>query len=63
MELKQVLRQRDVMEVTGYSRTWIYYARKRGEFPAPTHTFGRHSMGWDRSDIEAFMESKRVATA
>ena len=57
---KPVLRQREVLELTGVSRSTISRLRAVGEFPEPTHNLGKRMKAWRTSDVLAWIESKRV---
>lgn len=57
---KPILRQREVVKVTGLSRSTIFRLRKAGQFPAPTHNLGVRMMAWDTSAVLAWIEAKRV---
>ena len=54
----QFMRLPEVMRVCGRSKTSIYQAVRRGEFPAPVKISARTS-GWVRSEIAAWA-SERV---
>ena len=56
---KPVLRQREVMELTGISRSQITLLRKGGEFPEPTHKLGKRLLGWTTSDVLAWIDSRK----
>ena len=51
-----------VLEATGMGRSWVYDQVARGDFPAPVR-LGARAVGWRRSDIEEWLNSreKRVA--
>lgn len=46
-----------VLAATGMGRTWTYNAVARREFPAPVK-LGARAVGWRRSDVEAWLESR-----
>ncbi len=52
-----ILRATEVMAETGLSRTTIWRRVRVGSFPAPTE-LGPNSIGWPRSKIEAWLESR-----
>ncbi|WP_019558516.1 AlpA family transcriptional regulator [Thioalkalivibrio sp. ALE12] len=49
----ELLRQNDVIRMTGMSRTTIYRLRRRGEFPPP-RTLGT-TIAWRRRDVEEWI--------
>lgn len=57
--LRKFLRLKQVKELTGMSRSWIYDAVKRGAFPAPIHLSTR-AVAWDSEAISAW-QAGRVA--
>ena len=52
-ELK-ILRMRDVIEKTGFSRAWIYELIKKGEFPSPKQ-IGSRAVGFSSAEIDAWI--------
>ena len=50
----------EVIAICGLSRSTIYEMIGRGEFPAPVK-LGARAVGWRRSDIEAWLASRRPA--
>jgi prophage regulatory protein len=50
-QLRTFLRLRHVKAVTGMSRSWIYDAIRKGEFPAPI-CIGLKAVAWDSAAIE-----------
>ncbi len=52
-----ILRQPDVSGLTRLSRTTLYHATKRGEFPPPIR-LGKRAVGWRRSDVLAWIKSR-----
>ena len=57
---KPILRQREVLELVGMSRSTINRLRKQGAFPKPSHNLGVRMLAWSTADVLAWMESKRV---
>lgn len=55
--VKQVLRLPAVKNRVGKSRSSIYLAIQRGEFPAPI-SLGARAVGWLESDVEAWISSR-----
>ena len=54
---EQILRLLAVMAMTGKCRSSLYADIKDGFFPAQIH-IGKRAVGWTRSSIEAWMQSK-----
>ena len=52
-----ILRRPRVTDKTGLSRSTLYEAIKRGEFPAQVK-LGARSVGWLESDIEAWIAAR-----
>jgi prophage regulatory protein len=55
----RLLRREAVTEKTGLSRSYIYAAMNRGEFPLAVK-ISEKSVGWLESEIDAYI-AKRVA--
>jgi prophage regulatory protein len=55
---EQIIRLPDVKARTGLSRSSIYAAISRGEFPSPL-SLGARAVGWRLSDIEHWIDSRR----
>lgn len=53
------LRLPKVMERSGLSRSSIYSAIKRNEFPRQV-SLGRRSVGWLESEIDAWIEARAI---
>ena len=53
--LKQIYRFPEVMKLTGLSRSSIYLAVSKDEFPKPIK-IGRRAVGWHRNVIEEWMQ-------
>lgn len=56
----RVLRLREVLKITGLSRSSIYLQMKDGNFPQKICLGGR-SVGWKESDINAWIENREQA--
>ena len=58
--LERMLRLPEVAEVTGLSKTTIWRRVRSGDFPAPVRLGGRgsRSVGWRKSDIEDWLDSR-----
>ena len=49
-QLRSFLRLKQVKAATGMSRSWIYEAIRRGEFPSPIQ-LGIRAVAWDSAAI------------
>lgn len=56
-QLRSFLRLKQVKAVTGMSRSWIYEAIRRGEFPAPI-PLGARAVGWDSVAVASWQERR-----
>ena len=54
---KNILRMRQVQEVTGLSKSTIYLFIRQGKFKKPIR-LGQNSVGWLQSDIEEFINAR-----
>ena len=54
---KKIYRLREVLGVTGLSRTVLYRLIKLGRFPAPLRLSER-AVGWDSDGVEQWVESR-----
>jgi len=52
-----LIRIKEVLAMTGVSRSFIYHHRKSGDFPNPIHLSSR-SVAWVRSSVEDWIKSK-----
>lgn len=52
-----LIRIKEVMQMTGTSRSFIYAHIKAGDFPRPVHLSSR-SIAWVRSSVEKWIQSK-----
>jgi prophage regulatory protein len=57
MTIQRVLRRPEVEAVCGLSRSSIYAAMDRGEFPRPVR-LGRRAVGWPLSSIENWLNDR-----
>jgi len=61
---RQILRLREVKELTKLSPAWIYAQMRAGKFPANFKIFeGGRACGWWASDVDAFLESRDAGRA
>ncbi len=51
---RRIYRLQQVMDATGFGRAWIYELMKRGDFPQ-AHKIGLRAVGWDSSQVEAWI--------
>ncbi len=58
--IPEIYRLPEVIAICGISRSTIYETIGRGEFPAPVK-LGARAVGRRRSDIEAWLASRRPA--
>lgn len=58
-ENQKLLRITDVMELTAFSRSYIYARAKRGEFPKPIN-LGYKCSRWVAGDIEEWIRQQRA---
>ncbi len=56
-ELRSFLRLKQVKAATGMSRSWIYDAIRRGDFPAPI-PIGARAVAWDSLSIAKWQASR-----
>lgn len=49
-QLQSFLRLKQVKILTGFSRSWIYEAIRRGDFPAPI-SIGARAVAWTEQSI------------
>jgi prophage regulatory protein len=55
-----ILRLPDVKTLTGLSRSTIYAAVKRGEFPIPI-SLGARAIGWLTSEVDDWISQRTIA--
>jgi prophage regulatory protein len=56
-QLRVFLRLKQVKAATGMSRSWLYEAIRRGEFPAPI-SLGARAVAWDSAVIAEWQASR-----
>jgi prophage regulatory protein len=56
-QLRSFLRLKEVKAATGMSRSWLYEAIRRGDFPAPV-SIGVRAVAWDSASIADWQESR-----
>jgi prophage regulatory protein len=56
-QLRSFLRLKQVKAATGMSRSWIYEAIRRGEFPAPI-PIGARAVAWDSAAVADWQASR-----
>lgn len=59
---QKLLRRRDVEQRLGVSRSFIFSALARGEFPKPIK-LGPQAMRWRIEDIDNWVAEREAATA
>ncbi len=59
----EILRQKDVCDLTGLSKTTLWRRVRAGEFPAALRLGGPDSraVGWRRSEVEAWLRDRPAA--
>lgn len=60
MESNRIIRRAEVENIVGLSRSSIYAAMTRNEFPRPVR-IGIRAVGWRRSDISEWLSSRAEA--
>ncbi len=61
MATETLIGRQEVERMVGLSRSTIYDAMRRGEFPLPLKV-GPKAVRWRSSEIEAWVESRPLAT-
>jgi prophage regulatory protein len=56
-QLKTFLRIKKLILATGMSRSWIYAAIQRGEFPQSV-ALGARAVGWDADAVAAWQAAR-----
>lgn len=59
---EEIWRKHRVLAAIGMGNTWLYDAMKRGDFPQPVK-LGSRAVGWKRSDVLAWLESRETRSA
>lgn len=57
-QLRAFLRLKQVIALSGMSRSWIYSAIQRGEFPAQI-SLGARAVGWDSLSLKVWQDQRR----
>ena len=58
-QLRTFLRLKQVKVVTGMSRSWIYDAMKRGDFPSPISLSVR-AVAWDSASVAEWQAQRML---
>lgn len=58
----KILRLKDVMQMTGLSRSTIYAEVAKGNFPQQVQLTGNRSVGWHEGTITQWIESRQAAS-
>ena len=56
-QLRSFLRIKQVIAATGMSRSWIYDAIRRGDFPGPI-SLGARAVAWDSAAVAEWQECR-----
>ena len=59
--VRALLRQQQVRDRTGLSRSTLYKLISEGDFPSPVQLAGR-SVAWDSQAVDAWIESRIAAS-
>lgn len=62
MQTEKLLTQKDVTQVTSFSRTTIYRGVRARTFPAPVRISERR-VAWRESDVQAWIKSRSAVEA
>ncbi len=57
----RILRLKEVIAITGLSRSTIYAEIAKGEFPKQVQLTGNRAVGWHENTIIQWIESRRHA--
>ena len=58
----RILRLREVLMITGLSRSSLYRMIAAGKFPTPVQ-IGLRAVGWREEEVRAWVESRPAASA
>ena len=58
---EQLLSIHQIMERFNWTRAWVYYQMKHGDFPRPLQ-ITRGNVRWKAEDIQAYIEGKEYST-
>lgn len=56
--VEEIWRLPRVIATIGMGRSWVYIASSQGRFPAPVR-LGARAIGWKRSDVLAWLDSRQ----
>jgi prophage regulatory protein len=56
----RILRLRDVIKLTGLSRSTIYAEMAKGNFPQQLALTGQRSVGWNEKSITQWIHSRQT---
>lgn len=57
MEANRIMRRPEVEKTVGLSRSAIYAAMDRGDFPRPIQ-IGRRAVGWKSNDVSVWLDAR-----
>lgn len=57
MEASRIMRRPEVERTVGLSRSAIYAAMDRGDFPRPIQ-IGRRAVGWKSKDVSTWLDAR-----
>lgn len=60
MNANRIMRRPEVEQVIGLSRSAIYAAMDRGDFPRPIQ-IGKRAVGWKSTDIDSWLDKRPVS--
>ena len=60
MQLMRLMRLREVLAITGLSKSTIYALIAGGQFPRPVR-IGRRAVGWRASEVQAWVTARPSA--
>ena len=53
----RLVRCPEVLDRTGYRKSWLYSLIRRGEFPEPVR-LGARAVAWREADLQTWIESR-----
>lgn len=56
-QIRRILRLPEVMNITGFSKSWIYELMGNGNFPT-CRKIGSRSVGWDSYEVESWVNAQ-----
>lgn len=51
------MRLDEVMRLTGFRKSWIYFLMERDQFPA-SRKIGSRAVGWNSAEIEQWIQDR-----